>query len=70
MNKILMLTFNTEDNKNYKLTIQNPKDNLEKSSINTVADKIVATEIFNNTKRVLKSLKKASYITREEHIVE
>lgn len=70
MEKNLILTFNTADNKTYRLTIRNPKDDIEKSTVATVAEKIVNTKIFDNSKRELRSLKKVAYVTREENIVE
>ncbi|MBF0716066.1 DUF2922 domain-containing protein [Gemelliphila palaticanis] len=70
MTKQLVMTFNTEDNKTFRVTIKNPKDSLERSTINQVAEKIVSTRIFNNSKRVVKSLKKVAYVTRDENVVE
>lgn len=69
MQKTLILTFNTEDNKGYRLTIKNPKDTLNKEQITPLAEKIVETQILNNSKRVLKDLKKVAYVTREEQIL-
>lgn len=69
MEKILVITFTTEDNKNYKLTLKKPKDNLEKSAVEAVAQKIVDTAIFNTSKRVLKSFKKAVYVTTSENVL-
>lgn len=70
MTKQLVMTFNTEDNKTFRVTIKNPKDSLERSTINQVAEKIVSTRIFNNSKRVVTSLKKVAYVTRDENVVE
>lgn len=70
MTKQLVMTFNTEDNKTFRVTIKNPKDSLERSVVNEVAEKIINTKIFNNSKRVVKSLKKVAYVTRDENVVE
>lgn len=70
MTKQLVMTFNTEDNKTFRVTIKNPKDSLERSTVNEVAEKIINTKIFNNSKRVVKSLKKVAYVTRDENVVE
>lgn len=69
MEKNLVLTFNTEDKKTYRVTLRNPKDNLNLDSISLAASKLIATNILNNSKRTLKDLKKASYVTREETII-
>lgn len=70
MNKILVLTFNTTENKNYRLTIKNPKDDLTKETINNVAERIIATNIFSNSKRTISDFKKAIYVTRQETVIE
>ncbi|MBF0713594.1 DUF2922 domain-containing protein [Gemella sp. GH3] len=69
MEKNLVLTFNTEDKKTYRVKFRNPKDNLNIDSINLAASKLITTNILNNSKRSLKDLKKASYVTREETII-
>lgn len=66
MEKTFVLYFNTADKKTYRVNINHPKEGLTKSVVEPIAQKIIDTKIFNNEKRVLASLKKAAYITREE----
>ena len=35
-----------------------------------IANKIIETGILNNSKRILKSVKKVAYVTREENVLE
>lgn len=70
MNKVLVLTFVTEDLKNYRFAIKNPKDDLNIDTVREVANKIITTKSFNTSKREIKEFKKASYFTRQETVIE
>ena len=70
MTKTLIITFKTEDNKSFRVSIRNPKEGITKVQVEPIAQKIIATKIFNTAKRELKTLKKVSYISRDENIVE
>ncbi|MBU0278192.1 MULTISPECIES: DUF2922 domain-containing protein [unclassified Gemella] len=70
MNKTLELIFTTADDKKYKLIIKNPKESLDKDTVSQVGSKIIATKIFNTSKRVLASFDKAVYIIRQEQVIE
>lgn len=70
MEKKLVLTFITKEKKHRSLILRSPKENLSLETINTVAEKIISTKIFNTIKYELESLSKASYVTREEQIIQ
>lgn len=70
MEKTLNLYFTTADKKSYHISLHNPKDNLAKSEVEAIGQKIVDTKIFNNEKRTLAAFKKASYVTREETVLQ
>ncbi|AME08846.1 MULTISPECIES: DUF2922 domain-containing protein [Gemella] len=70
MEKTLILDFITEDKKSYRVNINHPKDNLNKAAVEPVAQKIIDSKVFNSDKRVLTSLKKVAYVTREEAVLE
>lgn len=70
MEKTLVITFSTEDKKSYQLEIRKPKVELAKEVIVPIANKIIETGILNNSKRILKSVKKVAYVTREENVLE
>ncbi len=70
MEKTLVITFSTEDKKSYQLEIRKPKSELAKEVIVPIANKIIETGILNNSKRILKSVKKVAYVTREENVLE
>ena len=70
MTKSLIITFNTADNKSFRLSIRNPKEDVTKAMVQPIAEKIVSTRVFNTPKRELTSLKKVVYISRDETVVE
>lgn len=70
MTKTLELIFTTEDNKKHKVIIKKPKDALDKDIVSQVGNKIIATKAFNTAKRVLTNFDKATYIIRQEQVIE
>ena len=70
MNKSLVITFTTTNNKTVKITIHEPKDDLARATIEPIAQKIIATKVFNDEKHELSAIKKIAYITREETVIE
>ena len=69
MKKHLILTFLTQTNKKYTVSIKEPKEDLTRAVAEAVAEKIISSQIFNTPKHTLKQFVKASYITREETIL-
>lgn len=69
MEKHLILTFTTNDKKDFKLSLSNPKENVTKEMILPIAEKIIETKIFNSKKHTLLSFKNAKYVLREETII-
>ncbi|MBF0710368.1 MULTISPECIES: DUF2922 domain-containing protein [unclassified Gemella] len=66
MKKTLVLVFKTEDKKTYRLNLVDPKENLSKLQVQTLAEKIIEEKVFDNSKRELKSFEKAIYVSRKE----
>lgn len=69
MTKHLILTFQTAGKKDYRLSINNPKDDISKENITAIGEKIVASKIFNSSKHELISFKQAKYVSRTETII-
>ncbi|MDO4814208.1 MAG: DUF2922 domain-containing protein [Gemella sp.] len=66
MEKTLVLIFKTEEKKTFRLNLSAPKEGLTKDQVQTLADKIIESKVFDNAKRVVKTFEKAIYVTRQE----
>lgn len=71
MTKKLYVYLNTEGSKKtHHFVIKNPKEDLTKDMVENAVRKVVEYKAFDNDKRTITGLKKATYVTRvEEELV-
>ena len=62
MNKKLVLVFNTNEDKRFTLTINNPKENLTTAEVESEAARIIAEDVLRQSQGIPVSLYSAKVV--------
>lgn len=70
MDKTLELVFLTEGGKTVRITINDPKEDLEKPELESVMNQILQSNVFMTESGPLAQIKEARYVERSVQVIE